>query len=201
MFFRRPKSPSRADDWLELAKKLELIDAADSERMLRGLLNLEADVQVGPIYSLQLAETERLYLFDYQERLQGVTPQTVTVCLLSSRKILSTLSLRASRKLHKALESLNASATGSQRLDLDDPEFAEQVTVYAREAAASRLLNRAVKDALLRALCKRNVTPTFLLGEHHMLLSNRNVEPTALGVLESLSSDLLSLYAAFSFAD
>ena len=204
MFFRRPapKKP-RADAWRALAKKLELLDASDAERMLRTLLNLDKRIRFGPIYFLSLGEGERLLLFDYEEPVGG-SPYTTSACLITTRTPFSATSFKASRKPHAVLESLGASAAGGAPVQIsDDRAFNEAVTVYARdEAGAQRLLTPEVRALLRRALLTREAAPTLRVGERHLLLSARarREVPIKLDALETFSSDLLSLYAALKAA-
>lgn len=198
MFFRRRASSSRAKAWLELAEKLELTDAADREPLLRELLNVGESVQ--PIYSLTFNQQDSVLLFDYHDVPAGSVAQTVSAALITVPYALADVSLRASKKLDKVLESLGASATGGQLVQVaNDQNFNDQVTVYARDAvSATRLLRAPLRRCLLRALCDRDTKPTFLLGERHLLLSNRAPQdkPTPMNVVEAMLIDILSLYAA-----
>ena len=200
MFFRRPApKKTRADAWRALAKKLELLDASDAERMLRTLLNLDKRVRFGPIYFLSLGEGERLLLFDYEEPVGGA-PYTTSACLITTRTPFAAASLKASRKPHAVLESLGASAAGGAPIQVpSDRAFNEAVTVYARdEAGTRRLLTPEVRALLRRTLLTREAAPTLRVGERHLLLSARarRETPVKLDTLEAFSSDLLSLYAA-----
>lgn len=205
MFFRRLNPPTRADHWRQLAERLELIESGEVVQKIRDLLNLEGNATFGPIYMLELDASRRLYLFDYHEGRSGPSgnvSQTTSVCLMRLREPFMTLSLKASRKLNRVLESLGASASGGQTVTVpDDPAFNEQVTVFARDPEAARaLLVPPLRELLVKTLCTREAKPTFLLGERHLLLSNRapSDEPTSMAVIEELLTDLLSLYTALT---
>lgn len=198
--FSRSQKPTRQDDWAEFAARLELTDASDRERLFHTLLNVPPASEFGGMYELTLAEYKRVYLLDYFEERTGPTGSVQfvnSVCMLRSKEPISSYSLKAQAKLHVVMESLGASATGSQVLRLhNDPAFNERVTIYARDDSARSVFSEPVKQTLLRALFDRGVTPTFILSEQHMLLTCRGQSPTDLTTLELLLSDLLSLYAA-----
>ena len=202
MLFRRPKSELREGEWRTLAARLDLSLADGAQRMLEDQLGAGA-ARIGPVYTLAVDEDGRLFLGDYIEE-QPHTVHVVTVAMLRLKLPRRWVSLKASRKLHKVLERLGASATGGKPVTVPfDPAFGERVTVYARESdQARRLLTAPVRRLLTRALCEREVQPTFLMGESHLLLSNRagSDAPTPLPALEAMLGDLLGLYAALTAA-
>lgn len=200
---------SRQDAWRALEQRLELEDARERAGKLRGFLNLSPEVQLAPLYRSRLGivpdgRAATLYLFDYQTTRSGPAgevAQLTSAALLNVPHPVSSVALKALRRQHKVLERLTASASGSDIVPFDDADFSAQVTVYARDAEAARkLLGPAARDVLKRAFFERGISPTLLIGEQQLLFSVSAPleEPTPLGVLELLITDLLSLYALFS---
>ena len=195
---------TRAAQWQGLAKQLELDHSPGSHALLKGLLNLDPKTVLEPIYRAELAFEEerraRLYLLDYLEPKSSHSERLVSVALLNFEEPFTDIHLKASKKLHKVLESLQASASLSTPLRFaDDPDFSARITVLARDAeAATALLTVQVRQILHKALIERGLTPTFLLGEKQLVLTNVAAieEPTGLELLEHLALDLISLYGA-----
>ena len=193
----------REEAWAALVERLELKPASErARRRLKRFLNLEGETAFGPVYrsALDVGAEERaaLILFEYTSSRSGVAPQLTSGCMLSLPHEVSRVSLKVSRKLHRVLESLGASATGSQVVQFPaDTDFGSKVTVYARaEEEARSVLSKPVRAVLQRALYTRGVEPTLLLGEKQLLFSYPVAEgATELGALELLTTDLLSLYA------
>jgi hypothetical protein len=202
-----PKSPARAADWQAFATSLELQAASGSLGMIRMLLN-EPVAAISAIYRSEVETMNGtkvgLFFLDYEQvqvRPMGHVEQLVSVCMIVTPLRLADISLKATRKAHKVLEAIGASAAGGAVVKFDEPDFDKEVTVYAREIAeAKRLLSSKARDILKRALWERDIAPTFLLGERVLLFSHTAFadKPTKLEGLERLASDLLSLYAAFS---
>jgi len=183
---------------------MELLDFTSEAERLRRFLNLPP-APPDPVFCLQRPDQPKLYLFDHLEERKGptgVVHTPVSVCLLAAKTKFADLSLKAHRKRHAVLESLEASATGSEKFEiLEDPEFNERITLYARDAAkAGELLTLEVRAVLSRALLERQAAPTFVLSERYALLTCRGQpgRETPLEALELLAGDLLSLYALIS---
>ena len=209
MFFRKvPPSPvlsSREKAWLEFAKTLDLEAAEGSIGLMRMLLN-EPVSSINALYRTEVLAADqsklRMFFLDYEQaqaKTSRQVPQMVSVCMLVVAQK-SFVSLKASRKPHKVMEKLGASASGGIVVPFEDSDFSDKVTVYARDSeAVQKLLHAKARDILRRALYEREIAPIFLLGEKVLLFSHlaSAVEPTPLPKLELLATDLLSLYAAF----
>lgn len=208
MLRQKSEETVNLDRWELLVERLELEDASDWNVRLRGFLAMDEAAVIHHMYRTELAtsdtETASLYMFDYTSPKANVVSdarQLTGGCMLSVPKDLSDVSLKVSRRLHKVLESLAASATGSAIIRFPDaPEFNEAVTVYSRdEAGAKRLLTKPARDILQRALYEREANPTFLMGERQLLFtaSADANDANRLRPIEMLSADLLTLYAVF----
>jgi hypothetical protein len=202
------KTPStRHAAWQTFAKVFSLQEASSSLGLIRLLLN-EPVVAINPIYRSEVEAMNgtkvSLYFIDYEQiqvRPMGHVEQLVSVCMLVTPERLSDISLKATRKAHKILESIGASASGGAVVQFDDPEFDKAITVYARNIEESKqLLHAKARDILKRSLWERDLAPTFLLGEKVLLFSHTapTNKPTKLAGLERLAADLLSLYAAIA---
>jgi hypothetical protein len=209
MFFRKPPPSavlsSREKAWFGFAKSLDLEAASGSIGMMRMLLN-EPVSSIQALYRTEVLAADqsklRLFFLDYepvQARAIKQAGPLVSVCMLVVAQK-SFVSLKASRKPHKVMEKLGASASGGVVVPFEESEFSDKVTVYSRDIeAVQKLLHGKARDILHRALYDREIAPTFLLGEKVLLFSHlaSAVEPTPLPKLELLATDLLSLYAAF----
>jgi hypothetical protein len=199
-----PKSPARAADWQKFAASLELQAASGSLGMIRMLIN-EPVAAISAVYRNEVETMNgtkvNLFFLDYEQvqvRPMGHVEQLVSVCMLVTPQRFTDISLKATRKAHKILEAIGASAAGGAVVQFDDAEFDKAVTVYAREVKeAKHLLNTSARDILKRALWERDIAPTFLLGERVLLFSHTALasKPTKLDGLERLAADLLSLHA------
>jgi hypothetical protein len=202
------KTPSvRSGDWQRFASSLELQAASGSLGMIRMLLN-EPVAAISAIYRSEVETMNgtkvSLFFLDYEQtqvRPMGHVEQLVSVVMLVAPQKLSDISLKASRKAHKILEAIGASAAGGSVVKFDDEAFDKAVTVYARTTdEPKRLLHSKAREILKRALWERDIAPTFLLGERVLLFSHTAFadKPTQLAGLERLAADLLSLYAALA---
>jgi hypothetical protein len=202
------KTPSaRTADWQRFATSLELQPASGSLGLIRMLLN-EPVAAISAVYRNEVETMNgtrvSLFFLDYEQvqvRPMGHVEQLVSVCMLVAPQKLTNISLKASRKAHKVLEAIGASAAGGSVVKFDDETFDNAVTVYARNVEESkRLLYGKARDILKRALWERDIAPTFLLGERVLLFSHTAFvdKPTKLDGLERLAADLLSLYAAIA---
>jgi hypothetical protein len=203
-----PKTPpTRNAAWQAFAKVFALQEASGSLGLIRLLLN-EPVVAISAIYRSEVEAMNgtrvSLYFLDYEQvqvRPMGHVEQLVSVCMLVTPQRLSDVSLKATRKAHKILESLGASAAGGSVVQFDDGDFDKAVTVYARSVEETKqLLHTKARDILKRALWERDIAPTFLLGEKVLLFSHTALanKPTKLAGLERLAADLLSLYAVIA---
>jgi hypothetical protein len=203
-------SSTRTTAWQAFAKVFGLQEASSSLGLIRLLLN-EPVVAISAIYRSEVEAMNgakvSLYFLDYEQvqvRPMGHVEQLVSVCMLVTPQRLSDISLKATRKAHKILESLGASAAGGSVLSFGDPDFDKNVTVYARNVGeAKHLLHSKAREILKRALWEREFAPTFLLGEKVLLFSHTALadKPTKLAGLERLAADLLSLYAVIAKGD
>jgi hypothetical protein len=201
------KLSTRSAEWQTFAQSLELQPASGSLGMIRLLLN-EPVVAIHPVYRSEVETMNgtkvSLYFLDYEQtqvRPMGHVEQLVSVCMLVAPYKLSDISLKATRKAHKILEAIGASAAGGSVVQFADENFDKAVTVYARDIDESkRLLHGKAREVLKRALWERDIAPTFLLGERVLLFSHTASadKPAELGGLERLAADLLSLYAAIA---
>jgi hypothetical protein len=203
MFFRKSapltKTP-RQEAWLEFAKTLDLEASQGSIGLIRMLLN-EPVASINALYKTEVLALDqsklRLFFLDHQAINVKHLSQLVSVCMLVVPQQ-SFISLKASRKPHKVMEKLGASASGGVVVPFEDATFSEAVTVYARDIEeAQRTLHLKARDILHRALYERGIAPTFLLGEKVLLFSHISSQdsPTPLESLERLAADLLSLYS------
>jgi hypothetical protein len=202
------KTPStRNASWQTFAKVFSLQEASGSLGFIRQLLN-EPVVAISSVYRNEVEAMSgtkvSLYFLDYEQnqvRPMGHVEQLVSVCMLVTPERLSDISIKATRKAHKILESIGASASGGSVMKFDDPAFDDAVTVYARDLEETRaLLHSRAREILRRALWERDLSPTFLLGEKVLMFSHTAPasKPTKLAELERLAADLLSLYAVIA---
>ncbi len=204
MSFSSQTPSDRTADWRHFAEVLELQAASGSLGLIRQLLN-EPVAAISAIYRNEVEAMNGtkvgLFFLDYEQtqvRPMGHVEQLVSVCMLVAPQRFTDISLKATRKAHKILEAIGASAAGGSVLSFDDPEFDKAVSVYARDVAEAKLLlHDKARDVLRRALWERDIAPTFLLGERVLLFSHTAFadRPTLLQWLERLAADLLSLYA------
>ena len=199
------KTPStRNASWQTFAKVHNLQEASGSLGFIRQLLN-EPVVAISSVYRNEVEALNgmkvNLYFLDYEQvqvRPMGHVEQLVSVCMLVTPERLSDISIKATRKAHKILESIGASASGGSVMKFDDSAFDDAVTVYARDLEETKkLLHGKAREMLKRALWERDIAPTFLLGEKVLMFSHTAPasKPTKLSGLERLATDLLSLYA------
>jgi hypothetical protein len=199
------KTPStRTASWQTFAKVYNLQEATGSLGFIRQLLN-EPVAAISAVYRSQVEAMNgtkvNLYFLDYEQiqvRPMGHVEQLVSVCMLVTPERISNISIKATRKAHKILESIGASASGGAVMKFDDLEFDNAVTVYARDIEETKaLLHGKAREMLRRALWERDIAPTFLLGEKVLMFSHTAPanKPTKLSGLERLAADLLSLYA------
>lgn len=201
--FRQPRAQKRERNWQDLVERLELEEASHRAPALRTFLDV-GDAVMEPVYrtgfELGSETSANLYFLDYAE--SAGAGNVTSVCILSLARPTFSVALKASRKVHKVLEALNASASGGAIIRFPkDPAFDREVTVYSRDEAATRyLLFEPTRAILKKALCERGIAPTFLMGERQLLFSNSapTTDVTPLHALERLAADLLSLYATFS---
>jgi hypothetical protein len=185
--------------WREVTGRLGLVPAADGQALVSDLLDLPADVVLGPVHQVEQAGAAQVYLFWYRRDPQSRSrePSYVTACLLVSEREVSPVSWRASRKMHSVIASLQASATGGEVIAVAGAEeFNQRVTVVAREGSRLLgLLTPAVRGVLERTVGRSEPPPALTVGERRILLSAPGTRP-AFDQVEFLMTDVLSLYAA-----
>ena len=208
MLFRR-RTDSRQDAWSEFAARLELENAAAAAERMRRWLDLD-DVELDPVYALRREGQPALYLFEYVRERTGPTgsfAQQVANCLLRADEPFAPLAFRAHPRRNKVMESLEASRTGSTRIDLP-AAYDGPLSVFARDPdAAAAMLTEPMCSLLARAVTERGAD-SVVVGERHILatLSGENADGTdrsldeRLEALASLATDLLALYALLSAA-
>ncbi len=178
--------------------------------------------ELDPVYSLQRADQPQLVAFDQRLERRGPTGSVAklrTLVAVRSQVDRVNLSLRVSSRRNKALESIQASRSGAQRLEIPEhPDFDEHVSVYAREPQeARRFLTPAVRVVLARMLTTADdateaaqprggpggllapsVAPSVVVGTRNLLLTLEPRESLPFEPLAHLLIDMLSLYAALS---
>ncbi|HKI58476.1 MAG TPA: hypothetical protein VKA00_04545 [Trueperaceae bacterium] len=198
LFGSRRRKPSRRQEWREFARRLELTDASQQDARLRDWFDL-GDSPLSPLLSLRRKGQPTLFFFD-QERERsgpaGTVTSLVTGALLRAPEPLAVASLRALPRGNPVLESIVAGRTGSRRLDLGElPDFDAQVSVFARDEEAARAwLTKPVQRVIQRMLVGRGVTPTLVVGGWHMLTLCEGGDPAGFEALESVATDLLTLF-------
>ena len=209
MIFRRRRTDSRRDAWSAFADRLELEDAAAAAERMRRWLDLEG-VELDPVYALRREGQPALYLFEYvRERTgpAGSVAQHVANCLLRADEPFAPFAFRAHPRRNKVMESLEASRTGSTRVELP-AAYDGPLSVFARDPeAAAATLTGPVCRLLERAMVDRGAEGV-VVGERHILATvvseagddgDRNLADR-LEALESLAADLLALYALLGAA-
>ena len=204
MLFRRHRTDSRQDAWSEFAARLELENAAAAAERMRRWLDLD-DVELDPVYALRREGQPALYLFEYVRERTGPTgsfAQQVANCLLRADEPFAPLAFRAHPRRNKVMESLEASRTGSTRIELPAP-YDGPLSVFARDPeAASAMLSDPLYKLLERAVVERGAE-SVVVGERHILATLSAETPEGadrsladrLEALASLATDLLALYA------
>lgn len=212
MLFRRRRTDDRRDAWAEFAARLELEDAAAAAERMRRWLDLD-DVELDPVYALRREDQPSLYLFEYVRERTGPTgsvAQHVANCLLRSDEAFAPLAFRAHPRRNKVMESLEASRTGSSRVELAAAQ-AGPISVFARDSERAReVLAGPVLEILERALVERGAEGV-VVGERHILAhlpsdadatdaDRRRPVAERLEALASLATDVMALYASLSAA-
>lgn len=217
----REEEPSREAAWLGFASEFELEPTPELAEVLRDQFALGGG-ELDPVYALQRTDQPQLVAFDQRRERHGPTGSVAklrTLVAVRSEVDRASLSLRLSSRRSKALESIEASRSGAQRLELPDfPDFDEHVSVYTREPEEARLLlTPAVRGVLARllktaddatnaaqprggrsGLLAPSVAPSVVMGTRNLLLTLEPREPLPLEPLAELLIDMLSLYAALS---
>ena len=199
MFFRRTPAPdARSERWRAFAERLELVDANDLTERIRRWLDLDV-ATLEPVYALRREGLPTAYLFDARSERRGpsgVVTSVRTTCLVRSDALIARAAFKALPRQDKVLESLQASRSGAVRLAFaSDPGFDERVSVYARDGdGAEVLLTPPVRGVLRRLLVDRDAPGVgVVVGERHVVTSFAGGDEGALGTLEQLLTDTLSL--------
>lgn len=214
----RPEQESRQAAWAGFAAEFELDPMPELAESLRDQFSLGSG-EIHPVYALQRTDQPQLTAFDQRRERRGPTGSVAklrTLVAVRSQVDRVNLSLRVSSRRSKALEAIEASRSGAQRLDLSDhPTFDEHVSVYAREPhEAKRLLTPAVRAVLERLLMAADaateaaqprvgllapsVAPSVVVGTRNLLLTLEPREPLPFEPLADLLIDMFSLYAALA---
>lgn len=200
MLFRsRRRDASRRQQWRAFQTRLELADASQQDGRVREWFDL-GDAPLTPLLSLRRERQPTLYFFDQQRARSGpagAVTSLVSGVLLRAPAPLAAASLRALPRGNPVLESIVAGRTGSRRLSLGElPDFDAQVSVFARDLEEARAwLTKPVQRIIQRMLVERGVTPTLVVGGWHMLVLCEGGEPAGFDALESIATDLLTLFA------
>ena len=209
MLFRRRRTETPGDAWKEFAARLELEDAAAAAERMRRWLDLDG-VELDPVYALRREGQPALYLFEYVRERTGPTgsvTQQVANCLLRADEPFAPLAFRAHPRRNKVMESLEASRTGSTRVELP-AVYDGPLSVFARDPdAAAAMLTDPICTVLERAVVERGAEGV-VVGERHILatLSAEDAEGAdrplsdRLEALASLATDLLALFALLNAA-
>ena len=191
--------------WEIAAKHLELEPLPERAPLLKSILNIDESVHLTSVYSkllqLQKETPARLYIFTYT--LDKAPPkrretEQHSYLLLHSKIKLFPLSLKAMRKAHKVVESLEASSSGTTVVQTGHDVFDMQVSLFSRDPEkAKALLSYRVRHVLLRALCKREVSPVLFMGDNLLFFSHSAPMSNALRPehAKPLIDDLLYLSA------
>ncbi len=196
MWFRRaPRTPSRADRWASFAASIEAQPADGASDRLRHFLDL-GDAEVRHAHALRRSGQPSLYLFDVVRRRAGPAGEVVRWSgwgLLRSDRPTSPASFRVAPRRDAVLEALEASRTGTTRVDLASwPEVDAEMAVLARDQAAVRaLLTPAVTEVLQRMIAAG--PGAVVVGERHLLTHVDVAEDDDPAALLPLVSDLLFL--------
>lgn len=214
----RPEQESREAAWAGFAAEFELDPMPQLAEALRDQFAL-GDGEIHPVYALQRTDQPKLSAFDQRCERRGPTGSVAklrTFIAVRSQVDRVNLSLRVSSRRSKALEAIEASRSGAQRLELTDhPDFDEHVSVYAREPREARqLLTPAVRVVLERLLLTADaateaaqpragllapsVAPSVVIGTRNLLLTVEPREPLPFEPLTDLLIDMFSLYAALA---
>lgn len=215
-FWGRRQAGGRDRQWREFARTLELAETLEMAEKLRHNLDLGPG-DIAPVYSLTRSGQPQLVLFEQSRARSGPTGTVASVrscVLLRANGDADFVSLRATARRNKVLESLEAGRTGSSRIEAgDDPEFDSRVSVYARDTAgAARLLTDAVKAVMLRlvdqggpatdegdipaTVARTPVPPSLVVGNKNLLLVIEGSDPIGFERYTDLTADMLALYAA-----
>lgn len=215
-FWGRKRPGSRAEEWRAFAATLELSENREMAEKLRHNLDLGPG-RIDPVYSLTRSGQPQLVLFEQTRDRHGPAGSVTNVrscVLLRANGDSDYVSLRATARRNKVLESLEAGRTGSSRVAVaDDPVFDERVSVYARDTeAATGLLTASVKTVMIRLLnpagpgpegeeipatvAPATIPPSLVIGNKNLLLLVEGQEAIDFDRYTALTADILALYAA-----
>lgn len=221
MFFAGARGADpRLLEWARFAEEFEFVDAGELGEPLEQQFSL-GEGQLQPIYALRRPGQPLLVAFDQRRQRSGPTGSVVslrTFVAVRGSSDQSAPPMRAAARRGKALESLEASRSGAQRLTVEnDPVFEESVSVYTREPrSAQAVLTAPVREVLRRLLLAADqaalnangtggtfattVAPSLVVGQRNLLLclEPRNALPVS--ALGSLLADMLSLHVALDSA-
>ena len=194
--WRRRRAPTRAERWRAFAAELEAQPAEAAIERLHRFLDLD-EAGLRHLYAVRHAGEPSLYVFDVVRRRRGPVGEVErwsTWALVRSDRSLSPASFRAAPRRPEVLESLAASRTGSERVDLSEwPQLDAAIALYARETDRIRgLLSRAVADTLLR-LVEIDASTEVIVGQRHLIVRIDVEEGDDPARVQPLAADLLLL--------
>ena len=195
-FWRRRRRPTRAERWRAFAEELAAQNAEAASDRLKRFLDLD-DAEVRHLHAVRHTGEPSLYIFDVLRRRRGPAGEVErwsSWALVRSDRSLSPASFRAAPRRSEVLESLAASRTGSERVDLSVwPDLDAAIALYAREPAQIRgLLSPAVADTLL-ALLTVDASVEVIVGQRHLIARFEVAESDDPARVKSVASDLLLL--------
>lgn len=217
----RRQDTARDKAWQAFAAELELEDGSELVGRLREHLDLGPG-EIAPVYVLSRPAQPQLILFDQARERSGPAGSVSSLrsgVLLRARGAVEFVSMRITGRLNPVLEAIEASRTGSSRLETGiGGRFDETISVYARdEDGARRLLTGPASEVLTRLLVRVDAAgqdadeipatvtrptspPVVVVGTRDVLLTIEEPEPVAFERLTDLTADMMSLYAALRAA-
>lgn len=211
---------ARQLEWAEFASEFEFEKAAELAAPLEQQFSL-GEGRIGNVHALKRAGQPLLVAFDQYRQRRGPTGSVTNLRTFVAVRGVNRQAappMRASARRGKALEALEASRSGAQRLSVDaDPEFEANVSVFTRERrGAAAVLTRPVREVLLRLLIAADesiltangtesgfattVAPSLVVGQRDLLLCLEPRRALPVGALGALLADMLSLHVAFEDA-
>lgn len=214
----RRQSSRREKAWQAFAADLELEDGSELLGRLREHLDLGSG-EIAPIYTLSRPSQPQLVLFDQVRERTGPAGSVSSLrscVLLRTRETVEFVSMRITGRLNPVLEAIEASRTGSSRLETGEgDEFDRLISVYARDESGARsLLTAPAREVLLRLLAvkadvaavaedaipdtvtRSTAPPVVVIGSRDVLLTIEEPEPVEFARLTDLTADMMGLYAA-----
>lgn len=195
-FWRRRRPPTRSERWRAFAGELEAQPAPAASERLRRFLDLD-EAEVHHVHAVRHVGEPSLFVFDVLRRRRGPRGEVArwsSWALVRSDRTLAPTSFRAAPRRPEVLESLAASRTGSERVDLGAwPTLDAAVALFAREPDGVRaLLSPSLADTLLRLLAVDPSTEV-IVGQRHLIARLDVAESDEPARVKPLAGDLLLL--------